>query len=528
MSLITPASVSKLKDEKLKRLNLPPHEYLILFGNKIDVTPIYAELAKRNFYTFVKMFWNTFVPVEMEDAWHIRFLCDKLQELVLRVMHKKPSRDLLINLPPGTSKSILISQALPAWILAHSPQMKIISASNNYTSAENNSTKCRTIMQSAKYRAFFPTTKLNPVQESKGHFETTVGGGRITTSLGSSIIGKHADILLIDDFDDYRTVHSPTERQKVQNWLKGDLSTRKTNKLVSSTVYVQQRLGFADSSSFLLEVDPDIEHICLPADISDPKIAALVKPAEAKKIYVDGLMDPNRLSRDHLNVILRDMKGSTLRFNTEMNQFPSDDSSSPIKRTMFPIIPVLSFFEMLKKHPNAVPMFYMDSAFTNPKSSKRADRNDPSVILAVFYLDNNLYVFNMFRDFLEGPELEDKTKEFLKLCNYHPTKSVLMLEKKASGHSLMPYLKKAGINIVPSPNPADEKSNRLLAASGTLKAGHVILVEAAWNTPFLDEVCMPAEQKLHDDIGDVLSMAVEDLVIVDQPVKVTSKQFSFN
>ncbi|MGN6439077.1 MAG: hypothetical protein ACTHMM_21215 [Agriterribacter sp.] len=525
--MITPSSVQQKKDARLVKANIPAHEYLQLFGNKIDITPAYAEYCKRSFYAFVKTFWNVVMPSAMVDNWHIKFLCDKAQEVVTRVIHKKAGRDLLINLPPGTSKSAIFSIFLPAWVLAVDPSLMVISGSCNYTLAESLSTKCRTVIQSDKYRAFFPLTKLNPVQDSKGHFETVTGGGRITCSVGTTVIGKHSDLILIDDGESYEMAQSPIERAKVQSWLKGDLSTRKRDKLVTSSIYIQQRLGFSDSSAFLLELDPDIEHVCLPACIDDEKVAALVKPASLKKFYKNNLMDVNRLSHDHMAKILKDMKGNTLRFETEMNQNTTDESKAQIKRDWFPIVNVLEFLELVKKY-NAHPFYAMDTAFTNnlpTRPGRRANRNDPSVNMCYYYIENEIYIFKLFRKFLEGPELIDETKAFLKETNYHPTKSSISIEKKASGHTVYQFLKKDGLNIKDAPEPKDSKAARLIGISGSLSAKRVKLVEGAWNEVFYSELCVPFEIKKFWDVGDTLCIAVEEHIGGDGPRPVSRKRF---
>ena len=237
-------------------------------------------------------------------------------------------------------------------------------------------------------------------------------------------------------------------------------------------------------------------------------------------------MDVNRLSRAALEKILKDMKGSTLRFNTEMNQNPTDESSSPIKREWFPIVSTMYFFELVKKH-NAYPFFYLDTAFTDNKPTKpgrRANRNDPSAIMCCFLIENDLYIYKVLRDFLTGPDLIDKVKEFLTTCNYHVTKSTLSIELKASGHTVFQFLKKDGINVKASPDPKDDKQTRLLAISGSLSSGRVKLVEGAWNGSFLDEVCIPPEVRKYWDQTDLLSSSVEELIGGDKPRKVTKSR----
>jgi predicted phage terminase large subunit-like protein len=144
--------------------------------------------------------------------------------------------------------------------------------------------------------------------------------------------------------------------------------------------------------------------------------------------------------------------------------------------------------------------------------------------MCCFLIESDLYIYKVLRDFLTGPDLIDKVKEFLNSCNYHVTKSTLSIELKASGHTVFQFLKKDGINVKASPDPKDDKQTRLLAISGSLSSGRVKLVEGAWNGSFLDEVCIPPEVRKYWDQTDLLSSSVEELIGGDKPRKVTKSR----
>ena len=86
---------------------------------------IRAELCRRNFYTFVKQFWGTII--EEDPVWncHIEVLCDELQEIAERVIRREPKEyDLVINVPPGTTKSTIAVQMFPAWCWARDASLR--------------------------------------------------------------------------------------------------------------------------------------------------------------------------------------------------------------------------------------------------------------------------------------------------------------------------------------------------------------------------------------------------------------------
>lgn len=91
---------------------------------KAQINQIYKEYFTRSFYGFVKTLWSEVEPNAYVDNWHIEKVCDMLQdrfEAFLLVndeknVGKKRIHDLLFNLPPGSTKSMIISVFFPAWV----------------------------------------------------------------------------------------------------------------------------------------------------------------------------------------------------------------------------------------------------------------------------------------------------------------------------------------------------------------------------------------------------------------------------
>src|SRR4051812_20029057 len=97
---------------------------------------IKAELCRRSFYRFVQDFWEIIIPEDPVWNWHIKYLCDEAQEIIMRLRktadhpkrEKKP-HDLIINIPPGSTKSTILSIMLPAWAWVIDPTLRILSIS---------------------------------------------------------------------------------------------------------------------------------------------------------------------------------------------------------------------------------------------------------------------------------------------------------------------------------------------------------------------------------------------------------------
>jgi len=76
-----------------------------------------AQICRESFYEFVKRMWFEVVPEIPVWNWHIKYLCDELQTVAENQFegHRR-EYDLIINIPPGTTKSTICSVMFPMWL----------------------------------------------------------------------------------------------------------------------------------------------------------------------------------------------------------------------------------------------------------------------------------------------------------------------------------------------------------------------------------------------------------------------------
>jgi len=266
-----------------------------------------GSIVKESFYEFVKEFWDVIIPERFIDNWHIGYLCSELQILAERMMRWEPKEyDLIINISPGSTKSIICSIMLPAWIWLRMPTARIIAGSHTYSLAMDLSLKCRDLIKSDRYRATFPSIRLRDVQDTKSYFMNTQRGSRYAVSVGGSVVGMHGHILIIDDPIDPEKAISEVELKTANRWMSQTLPTRKVDKVVVPTILIMQRLHQDDCTANMIEqiktaqrMDGGplkLKHICLPAELTNR-----VKPRFLAKKYINNLMDPVRLPMSVLN-----------------------------------------------------------------------------------------------------------------------------------------------------------------------------------------------------------------------------------
>lgn len=109
---------------------------------------------------------------------------------------------------------------------------------------------------------------------------------------------------------------------------------------------------------------------------------------------------------------------------------------------------------------------------------------------------------------MKFPELVRFIPQYVASQGYS-RRSTIRIEPKANGLSVIDQLQEiTGLNVTKTPSPTEAKETRLNAASPTIECGRVVLVDGAWNEPYIDELCgFPA--KPHDEYVDVTCYAID-------------------
>lgn len=255
-----------------------------------------AERCRRSFLFFMKTFWGEVIEEDPIWNWHIEYLCKVLQNAAERVFEREPKKyDIIINIPPGTTKSTVCSIMFPVWLWTRDASLRTICSSYSYDLSLSLSMKSRDILKTPLYKTLFPEVCIREDLDSKGHFGTAKGGERFSTSTTGTVTGIHGHVLIIDDPINPKGAVSEAILKDCLDWYDKTFSTRKVDKKVSVTLLIMQRLHELDLTQHLLDKkDLKIKHICLPCDDSWE-----VKPEKLKSRYKrnGGMLDPVRLDR---------------------------------------------------------------------------------------------------------------------------------------------------------------------------------------------------------------------------------------
>jgi predicted phage terminase large subunit-like protein len=161
-----------------------------------------------------------------EEARHHRFICQKLEEFVGKVLRKESPR-LMIFEPPRHTKTELVSKRLPAWFLGQYPEMQYMSASYNDDFASDIGREVRNIFGSQDHLNVFPGVSLRADSKAANRWHTSEGGIYVSIGVGGAGTGRGAHIFGIDDpFKDWAEASSETIRNRKWDWFTSVVRTR--------------------------------------------------------------------------------------------------------------------------------------------------------------------------------------------------------------------------------------------------------------------------------------------------------------
>lgn len=313
-----------MKPLDLSKLNqLPPEVKAELRRQVLN------ELCKKSFHDFVKYAWPLVEPdIKFRDNWHILALCQHLEAVA-----DGRIKQLLINVPPGSMKSLLVCVFWPAWVWIRNPAKRFMFASYSDALTMRDSVRCRQILSSKWYQDNWPLT-LREDQNTKGLFENTKGGWRLATSVGGRGTGLHPDFIVADDPNNAKEAESEAERQAVIDWWDGTISTRGVSRGVAQ-ICIQQRLHTLDLTGHLL-TKGGWEMLCLPMRYEPGRMTTTSLGFQDPR-KVDGeLLWPNLFSDSLVTRLEREM--GAYHAAGQLQQRPSPRGGGMFKREWFGII----------------------------------------------------------------------------------------------------------------------------------------------------------------------------------------------
>jgi len=217
------------------------------------------------------------------DSWHIPYICEHL-EAVSRGEIKR----LLINVPPRSLKSSIVSVAWPTWQWGpfQRPESRFMFISHEIGLGIDLAVARRAILDSDWYRENWPRVVLSSDQNEKKLIQNTRRGKLLCTSTHGAAAGKGGDFLVPDDFIDPEKADSDTERNRALESWRIKFSSRLDNKKTGAIVAIEQRTHPNDFTAQLVEAG-GYTHLVIPSDNYTKEPMRFTFPKSKREIVVE-------------------------------------------------------------------------------------------------------------------------------------------------------------------------------------------------------------------------------------------------
>lgn len=462
---------------------VPTQEEVLQVMLKNPFVFLRQEEKRLSLYEFLRAFWYEVSEDPFKDNWHIKYLCNELEQVARVVASNRPKKyDLVVNIPPGTTKTIICSIMFPAWCWASGWWwMRFITASYSATLALESAEKSRDLIRSDKFQALFPDLSIKEDKDTKSNFrivrynkgQTRLGGNRFSTSVGGTLTGFHGHILIVDDPLNPEQAASEKALDNCNRWMEQTLPTRKVDKDVSAMVLIMQRLHQNDPTGRIIEKKKSkLRHICLPGQIRD--YGKYLKPEELSKYYRDDLLDPNRLSWDALNGLLEDL--GQYGFAGQIGQNPAPPGGGMFRPDRMPVA------ESVREVDIARTVRYWDKAASEDSGAYTCG-------VKMAFLKNRTFVI---LDVIRGqwaPETREKIIHNTAEIDGRKV-TVFVEQEPGSGgkESVQATIKNLAGFAVYADRPTGDKIRRADPYSVQVNNGNVAMLRADWNRAYREEL----------------------------------------
>lgn len=232
-------------------------------AGKLDLGKM-AECEKK-LIKYCEYVWPVVEPaIPFEIDWTICAIADHLQAVTDGYI-----RRLLINVPPGFTKSLMTDVFWPSWEWGpkNMPTLRYVCASYSNHLTERDNMRCRNIVISDRYRKFWGSRfRISNEQFTKIKFANDKTGWKLATSVGGIGVGERGDRFIIDDANNTMEMESEQVRYSTNMWFTEVVPDRLNSLKDSCIIVIQQRLHEDDVSGVAIARDMGYTHLCVPME----------------------------------------------------------------------------------------------------------------------------------------------------------------------------------------------------------------------------------------------------------------------
>jgi predicted phage terminase large subunit-like protein len=470
------------------------------------VTQLESIAMEESLEAFVKGAWHVIEPgKELHWNWHMTLVCLFLESFSRREFHRG-----VINIPPRTSKSIIVSVLFQIWIWIQTktdenpfvgPSHEFLCLSNEDGLALRDAVKARDLIESEWFQARWGKRVIIPHgQSEKKMYKTSKNGHRNSKSLNGKLTGRGGDTICIDDPHDAEKALSEVSRGSDLASYSGKVTSRLNDQVNGGILIIMQRLHELDLTGYVLKKDgswgPDNKYgwlkLCLPMEfVPDNPKKLPVNPAAVlgfidKRTKKGELLDIVRFPVDVITK-LKAALGS-YRSSGQFQQEPSPDDGGILKKSWWKLWP--------EKRPFPQCVYIVqsyDTAFTakdhdiNENEASGSISYSARTTWGVFYSEWTgrycVMLIEAWREQCDYPTLRKEAKR----AYLAQEPDAVLIEKKASGQSLIQDLRKASIPVITT-IPVLDKIARAYSVQPVLESGLIYYPDRKWAEECVDDI----------------------------------------
>jgi predicted phage terminase large subunit-like protein len=337
----------------------------------------------------------------------------------------------------------------------------------------------------------------------------------------------------LDDPNNVKDGESEVERTKTNNIIAGGWSSRVNRLDTDIKLLVQQRIHADDVSGNIMRTDLEGEwtKLILPMEYEPASPCRTIylpssvdKPWEDPRKEAGEVICPIRFSPKALKRLKQGL-GSEYRIAGQLQQRPSPEKGGIFKKDYFCkwTKPKMPFFKHIIQS--------WDTAFTKRKENTILKVSYSACTTWGLFVDElkkpRVMLLSRWQDQVDYPELrhlaqkmavdyrDDGTIDIKPDTKYRP--SMILVENKASGQSIIPDLQSAGISVIGfNPTPYGDKVNRAEFISAYVENGSVYLPTIEPHhvnlKPFADKFIEEAAEFPNGQSSDVIDTFTQVMI----------------
>lgn len=216
--------------------------------------------APGGFLPFIRHFWRVLEPdVDFQSGWALEAMALHLEAVAFGRINR-----LLMNVCPGSMKSLMCNVFFPAWVWGalKRPGARFFNLSYSASLPERDNRKTIRLINSPEYKRLYPEVVLEKAGEEL--LETSRTGSKQAAGIGGTVTGRRADFLILDDPNNVSDIESEAIRETAMRVFREAASNRLNDMIKSAIIVIQQRTHEDDVSGVILTDELPYCHLYIP------------------------------------------------------------------------------------------------------------------------------------------------------------------------------------------------------------------------------------------------------------------------